>query len=818
MKIPNSLLTVLLLTAAGSSIAEEPNDLQSALQPLPNGVPEVAVVRLQKLLKTDLPDDVRRTATVKLGEALVAAGNAEKALQILDDPRLRGFAVTNFWRAQAFARLDRWQDALVAYDQVVSDQKSPLHADALFGKAEALRAVDRKDEALHILALLFDDRRWDLRARFRSAELLLDKHDATSAGNVLSKVQPQSGFEKQQRRFLRGRIEAELNHAEKALGLFQSIVKKPNEISHSMLIAALFAISDVHLRLNAPEAADDALEDFIEHDPADPDLAEVFAKLDRVYQTERKASRNELTRWVRDPVQPRRALAQWYCARSELRAGHRTNAIEMLRVMQTASVKVPALIEGYLELAQLEMEDHRFDEALETLNAARTLQPDARLLARINWLAAEMHYQAKQFAAAAQGFEEIAHFPAPFANAALFNASLSWLQVRSDSHFLADYQKFSGGAKDDEGRAELLLEHGLVQAAQGDKDAAKSLQTFLRDFPRSKRVSEAWVALAELAFHASPPQLDEARSDLAHAVQSQPTGAATERGDYLRIWIEDAASSKDDTKVITLANRFLQQHAASQFVPEVRMKLAETYYRRQDFANAQTQFELLAQQDLNGPFAEKALFFAAESAMASMGTDSLDRALTLFNEVVRKNGELKWAARNEQAVIERKLGKPKDALLLYDEVLKENAKPGEKREALCGKGDIYFEMGAVDSENYKRAIGSYEQLISDPQAPPHWRNQALFKKGVCLEKTADHPGALAIFYRVLENEGHPDRPREFFWFYKAGFNAARLLEDEAKWNSAAVIYQRLATAGGTRSDEAKARLAQLRLEHFLWEQ
>ncbi|MDP9253472.1 MAG: tetratricopeptide repeat protein, partial [Verrucomicrobiota bacterium] len=164
------------------------------------------------------------------------------------------------------------------------------------------------------------------------------------------------------------------------------------------------------------------------------------------------------------------------------------------------------------------------------------------------------------------------------------------------------------------------------------------------------------------------------------------------------------------------------------------------------------------------------------------------------------------------------LGKPKDALLLYDEVLKENAKPGEKREALCGKGDIYFEMGAAAPENYKRAIDSYDQLISDPQAPPHWRNQALFKKGVCLEKTADHPGALAIFYRVLETEGRPDRPREFFWFYKAGFNAARLLEDEAKWNSAAVIYQRLATAGGTRSDEAKARLAQLRLEHFLWEQ
>src|SRR5207247_3523980 len=77
-----------------------------------------------------------------------------------------------------------------------------------------------------------------------------------------------------------------------------------------------------------------------------------------------------------------------------------------------------------------------------------------------------------------------------------------------------------------------------------------------------------------------------------------------------------------------------------------------------------------------------------------------------------------------------------------DLVLKENAKPGEKREALCGQGDIYFEMGTVDSENYKRAIDSYDQLISDPQAPPHWRNQALFKKGVCLERSEEHTSEL----------------------------------------------------------------------------
>src|SRR5213076_3196824 len=113
-----------------------------------------------------------------------------------------------------------------------------------------------------------------------------------------------------------------------------------------------------------------------------------------------------------------------------------------------------------------------------------------------------------------------------------------------------------------------------------------------------------------------------------------------------------------------------------------------------------TQFEIIAQENPNDPLTEKALFFAAESAMSSMSEHTLDRALVLFDQIVQKNGALRWAARNEQAVIERKLGKSKDALALYDEVLKSDAAPSDKREALCGKGDIFFEAGATDSNSY----------------------------------------------------------------------------------------------------------------------
>src|SRR5207244_72233 len=358
---------------------------------------------------------------------------------------------------------------------------------------------------------------------------------------------------------------------------------------------------------------------------------------------------------------------------------------------------------------------------------------------------------------------------------------------------------------------------GLMEAAKGDSLAADSLRNFLHDFPESERASEAWVALAELAFHATPPRIDEARKNLARAAESKPTATAQERADYLTIWLEDATSG-GEAKVIELAKRFIQQHESSNLVASGRMKMGEMYYRAEDFANAETQFELLTEQSSTGAVTERALFFAGESAMASMAAQSLDRALVLFDRVVQLNGELKWAARNEQAVIERKLGKPQDALALYDEVLNGGARPGEKREGLCGKGDIFFELAANDPQNYQRAIDAYEKLAGDREAPAHWRNQALFKKGLCLEKRADRGGALASFYSVLEQGTQPERGREFFWFYKAGFNAGRLLEADAKWESAAAIYEKLAAAGGTRANEAREKVDRLRLEHFLRQQ
>jgi TolA-binding protein len=794
--------------------AKPSSQLAEASASIAEGVPEVALVRLQALLNNNLPETERRAVVEKLAEAQIAAKQPENTLVLLADSTVRDLPWAKFWRAQAFANLRRWAEALPLYEQLAGDERSPFRNAATFGAAEMLRALGRRDEAVKQFTLLLHDKEWATQAQLRATELYIETGDGAAARRLLEETQPTSVAERRERRVLRGRLELIQRRPERAIGIFQGLLKRPEGAAHSTLIAAVFGIAEAQVQLKTPEIADDVIEQFIDRHPSDPDLPLLFARLDELYRAEHKPSRNELERWVRSPEQPRRTFARWYLARFEIRAGRRERARQLFIDLRHTSVKSQAIAPALLEFAQFEVEDKHFDEAIAILGDARSFHPTPSLLTQIDFLSAQAQYLARRFGRASTDFEQIARSGSPWAKVALFNASTGWLQLGDHTRFLTDYSDLEKLGGDEQPRADLRLEEALMQAAKGDEKAGKSLQQFIHDFPKNPRASEALVSLAELAFHASPPNLDEARKYLTRAAES-PTPAAAERGDYLNIWIEESAGG-NEAKMIELAKRFLERHGTSPFSPEVRMKLAELYYRRQDFANAQTQFELIAQQTPDNSLGEKALFFAAESAMSSMGEHSLDRAIVLFDQVVRQNGSLRWAARNEQAVIERKLGKPTDALALYDEVLKSDAGPAEKREALCGKGDIFLEMGATDPNSYQRAIEIYDQLASDKDEPVHWRNQALFKKGLCLEKKTDRANALATFYKILEEDARADGRRELFWYYKAGFNAARLLEEDSKWESAAAIYEKLAAAGGSRSEEAKARLTNLRLEHFLW--
>src|SRR6266436_8347784 len=168
-KIGLSCFLCVLAQLARADISAE---ITQASAPLTEGVPEVAVARLQALLNKNLPETEWRVVAEKLAEAQVAAREPEQTLVLLADPRLRELPWAKFWRAQALAGLNRWGDALPLYKELATDRGSRFHSAAVFGTAEMLRALGKPQEALKELNLLYRDKEWATRAQLRAAELV----------------------------------------------------------------------------------------------------------------------------------------------------------------------------------------------------------------------------------------------------------------------------------------------------------------------------------------------------------------------------------------------------------------------------------------------------------------------------------------------------------------------------------------------------------------------------------------------------------------------------------------------------------------------
>src|SRR4030095_1650821 len=254
-------------------------------------------------------------------------------------------------RAHPCPSLHRWAEALPLFEELATDERSSFRQPATFGAAEMLRALGRRNEALTKFAILLHDKDWATRAQFRSAELYVDEADAINARRVLDEVQAKSVGERKERRFLRGRLELILQRPDRAIDMFQAVLKKPDGASHPTLIAALFGVADACLQLKTPETGDDFIERFIDNHPADPDLPVLFAKLDELYRAEHKPSRSELEKWVRNPEQPRRTFARWYLARLEIRAGRRDRARQLFSDLRRADLKSSAIAFALLEFA-----------------------------------------------------------------------------------------------------------------------------------------------------------------------------------------------------------------------------------------------------------------------------------------------------------------------------------------------------------------------------------------------------------------------------------------------------------------------------------
>ena len=830
-------LPLFCIALATVACAEHPV-LDSARRALDEQIPELALARLTLALKAvDFPASDREEASLLTAEAQLRSGKAADALIVLE--KLTGKKAT-LLRAHAMVAEGRWSEALSLYDDIAGIHGVPVSA--TIGKAESLQMLGRTAEAVAVLEKLIAEGKAPVSARLRHAGWLTELGRKSETTELLRNIEVVKPSDARWRDYVAARLLLANEQWQSALDALDKITPETEGVSAHLLAAVVLASTEARLKLKniGSEGAARTLEKFLWDQPDNPAIEMIFRRLDKINASERSPREAELHKMAdRDEqiAHPRRAaLAQYYVSRMQWREKSRKHLAEKsLRLFLTWFPNHRLTTYVHEMLAEVAQSAGRFDDALKSLEAAqRTTQDSERSAfpaaggvwperaaqekersALLEMRMALVGFQKGDAALAVTYFRLAAEHSVRLQKSAAFNAALAELELKNLDGFQKRLAEFVANHGSDPLSGELVLESGITQARVKPSSAPATLRAFLGDYPGHPRRSEAFLVLAELQLAGGNPVEAEVELGGAKATEgADPSGGQTERNRYAAIFIADAAKPRDSEKVVALGRAFIEEHPKSSLLSDVRMKLGQVYFQDSDFANAGTQFETLAREQPESGYAETALFLAGQCAKNRMDPGSPERATALFAQVVERKGPLKYHAYFQQGMIQHELDK--DASAIFQTILDAAppAPPELRYASLCAKGDNLVRIAKGAPEKLGIAIKAYTELAAMPDIDPEWHNKAVYKQGDVLLKLGREQEALFIYSDLLDKA--MAGPKETFWLYKAGFEAAAILKRFGSWRDALGTYEKLGKIPGPRAAEARANVKDLRLTKFIW--
>ncbi len=820
------------LVAAG---LEEAAEYVSARQALGDGLPGVAGVKAERLLKNKgwTRVETRLLATFA-AEAWTRAAEGSRVLALaeaydLDDEP--------FWRGQGLALTG---DLSAARKALAEDAPAQQHPRTRLLLAQILAALGENAEARNALAPLLKSGD----AALKNHALLLQSEIDINEGKPASGLPARTEQENTATRFLRARALLQSGQIKPAQQMLQSVLGSPQGGERMHHAALLLQVESLLLQHQAAQAQEQLLK-FLDATAESRLWVEAFDLLNRVHQE------------IPPPVSLPAGVLRWISAGNT--AQQQPDPPPVL-VAATAEFRGHAI---YLT-AQWLAAQQRDDEAVSLLEALIQLYPEHPRRSDAMQMAMELHashhHDERVLALAAAWHQEYSDDSVPvdfavggirfrrgetqqalqmFQNAAnvattlterrraLFNAAVAAI---SASDFTL-YQSLLGqlelisnaavvGPESADSAATLELEKALVLAAGRKPEAEGALRAFLRTYPNHPRFADACIALTEWFLLAVPPRIQDARTALDNA--GTAAGALTpvqqQRIHYTRLWLADAGG--DLKGLVTTGAEFIKLWPKSTLLPEVRMKIASAYYRLEDFANARTEFEIIARDYPDTEQADTALYFAAMSATSVMSVEGRTRALEIWEDLAQKKSPLAVAARRQQALSERLQGNHAAALAVLDKVLAmKGLDPEQRLMTICDKAELLLLLGKTDPSSLDAAADLLDEFLANSTLPFMWKARAGFTLASVHHDAKHDTEALEACYNVLRAADltPPTSPADYIWFSKAGFFGVDLLEASRQWEAAARLAEQIAQRPGDRATEARDRATKIRLEHFLWD-
>jgi TolA-binding protein len=809
-----SLLLAILITLAVACSSVRADLLDDAIQAHRAGIPEVSITKLRQFLATQQTEVRAESARILLARCLIETQKMEEAARVLGSAT--GPEAT-FLKGQEALRSRRFREAADYFAELITSTNE-FSVEARLGLADTQKATGEREAALKTLGpLIADEQSADPRAKLIAAEIYLTESNIFEAQKLISGLKANSRKTEVEKICLEGELALKQGDLAGAAAAFGKVLEKPEDRTFRIVAVARLGLAKVLVQKQEYEEAENELEKLISDQPRSAVLGELFQNLFEIYSRENNPETSELARWAAENPETsgpdRPAYALYYLMRLQIQQGLTTEAAQNCRKLVERFPDHPTAVDACLILGRQQIGAGHFEEALKQLEnlleRSPNLPPEDRF--RINYLLGEANYLRGDVSAARDIFQRLSMKFGYDRQNTLFNWAICSLQLGDSSAFEQAFRELEEHNPHEDLIGDLLFSKGLLEAKSGSASADETLRRFVKQFPDHQQAAQAHLIQAEIRMTGQPRDLSGARNTLSE-VAATGDSQVDEKADRVKFFVAASDPSQNARSVQALAQDYLQKYPDSPAKAEVRLKLGELYFRENDFPNAQTQFELVREDSPDSPLVETALFLAGEAARKSLNSASVDRAISLFEDVYKLGGPLKFQARLEQATTMRQTKHEREAIVLLDDLLTQNPPTDIRYQALDAKGASLFTLAANEPKMYEQAISTFNELLSSEGLPTEWKQQALYQKGKCFEKLGKLDDALSNYYDVLAAEGGGDQ----LWFFRAGFDAAQILEDRRSWSSAAAIYEKLANTRGSRSEEAKNRLTRLRLEHYLW--
>ena len=368
--------------------------------------------------------------------------------------------------------------------------------------------------------------------------------------------------------------------------------------------------------------------------------------------------------------------------------------------------------------------------------------------------------------------------------------------------------------------AEALLNKGISERLAGDYTLAiTTLKSFVETYPDHEKTPWALLEASQAAAAADlqPNALEFLTRIIKKYRNTEHYPKALYRRAYLHLSYGFYTEAREDS--FAFLEKFSDSHP--QLAGDVYLWLADHFANNQDYDQAEHLFMEVVRRYQDLEIAPMALYEAAKCAYSLSKDQNEDykKALGYIKELLSNYPEapvrILAQAKFLRGDISSITGNFEDAAKWFKACSELVPRTDLYYSAMGRLGECYYSIATIKedpNEDYQLALSYFNVIIEGNKGKHSLVEMARYRAGKIYELLNQPDKAKDEYFEIFFKYDRERNTRKIFhWYYfaRAGFDLARLYEEQGEYTLAKRIYNRLAHSDIPVADDAKMRVQEL---------